>query len=129
MLVAPLDRAVLHRVVGRLQLLPDEGVDVLGDLDPVAPDDPAAVVGGRIQVSTMLVSPPGPAPRFGTLPGGFGGFGRAVDDRGDAALAGGEARRVVAGRVLDGPRVVAGGRVLVGDDDRLALPDGGGEVA
>ena len=91
-------------------------------LDPVAGDRPPAIVrrpgpgeidrrvavGGRRQ--------PGRRVRSG------GSLGRPVARR----L--GEARRVVADRVLDGVGVVAGGRVLVGHLDRLAKADRGGEA-
>ena len=52
------------------------------------------------------------------------GDGGVVDDGGDAVHAGGEVGGVVAGGVLDGGCVVAGGGVGVGDNDGLALADG-----
>ena len=47
-----------------------------------------------------------------------------LGDGGDAARAGGKGSGVVAGGVLDGVGVVAGGGVGVGDDNSLALADG-----
>ena len=53
------------------------------------------------------------------------GDGGGVGDGGDAAGAGGEGGGVVAGGVLDGNRVVAGGGVGVGDGDGLAAANRG----
>ena len=55
--------------------------------------------------------------------GGGGAEAGLVDDGGDAARAGGKGSDVVAGGVLDGVGVVAGGGVGVGDDDGLAPAD------
>ena len=94
------------------------GAAIGGDLDPVAGNGPAAVVGRGVPGQ---VDPAGAAGGGGQAGRGGGG----VYDAGDAAGAGGEGSDVVAGCVLDGVGVVAAGGVGVGEDDALARAEHG----
>ena len=119
-----------HVVVGLARR--ERAVGAVGrDLDEVARDGAAAVVGGRA-----------PGQHDGGVAGGLRheprrrvgrdrSGARIVDHRWDALHAGGEARGVVAVDVLDDARrvVAAGIGVRVGEDDALTPLDGGGDVA
>ena len=97
-----------------------------GDLDLVAGDDTAAVVDRSGPREVDRVGPAGGCREARRGVRGDGRHGGVVGDGGDAVHAGGEGRGVVAGGVLDGQGVVAGGGVGVGDDDGLALADSDG---